>query len=986
MLSSSSRIVCLFSLVIFVILPIFTVDVNAQQIVTSNDANTRKLAIVLPFVSKQVQNIHRMWTRWVQFPPCSPASPSPFPKPTLFLYFANSFSRNIGKYDSRTIQQTIMHFWKTEMSSVQTCFDDIRFLEANLSESIGHPDGPCRMFFSVFDLLPSDYQHMFWMEPDVLPIQQNWLERIQIESDQNYCEEFWEKGSCARCASWFASNAARQDLHLNGNALYCLGNPFRDYIRRVIAFYPSLNGHCAGCETGVNKYEGGFDHTLYRYRWHPHNFEEAQTIMSKFVYTDMIQNYCSNSYDANQIVKVTPQTVLVHSKWIFYTKEEKAVTNVWDKMQKFYQPPDPQMDRYVVHLQSGEITEDDVLREECVALKNKPPDVCPASTMLGLPTPWSKRFPGQLYMWTSDLHPAPIGCNLQLLHDIGVVTHAEIDFPLCSHFSLCPERLKLLKFDSWKGFSLDPCPRHFRREFFNAYKDDPEFQRVDFFICSHPVANCELYMPFNRPLIIYPTTRLEFGRNDDNIDWRQPYMQDMNQAAIRWKEWVLNVRAIAQRKNPPSIIAANNLYDLYYIKYMTGLDAQYLPSWCSGSHASVEDPNPAVFYAPTTNVVLIGPSRDNLDIGHCSSWKCDAWQHPMMKQLRHEIISFNGLHPDANITVSRLREYYDYSTTYSFKQLTGHKAFIMFPYQASTMTFFQLYRYNVPIFAPSYSFLQEWHQKYNFFWERIYGHPKRFFPFSSSSFTSPFPAYTSSSPSSSSPPIANAEQLSPFFDADRTLPVLIDEHTPSPNDNSAVAFAFWSQFFDIYVFPHIILFNSWAELVEKIYTTDLWQVSNNMKEFNKQHNDFLRNRWAEVLKKAASPISPPHLKPLVVGHSYEEAMQMQFGGTIADLADIDSDNHAFCISKNSTKLERLSFYLSSMERSSVLSVAFLLAFVLAVVSAIALWYFKWRQLSGPKRDFFDLYASKATPPATPVPSSVVAQQNNAFSRMRIHAL
>lgn len=44
--------------------------------------------------------------------------------------------------------------------------------------------------------------------------------------------------------------------------------------------------------------------------------------------------------------------------------------------------------------------------------------------------------------------------------------------------------------------------------------------RVDVVVCSHPAANCELFMPLNRTMIVYPSTRLEFGRDDESIDWR----------------------------------------------------------------------------------------------------------------------------------------------------------------------------------------------------------------------------------------------------------------------------------------------------------------------------------------------------------------------------------------------------------------------------------------------------------------------------------
>ena len=49
-----------------------------------------------------------------------------------------------------------------------------------------------------------------------------------------------------------------------------------------------------------------------------------------------------------------------------------------------------------------------------------------------------------------------------------------------------------------------------------------------------------------------------------------------------------------------AVIAANNLYDVHYIKYHTGLDAAYIPSWC-GSEGDLH-------YSPIAGkALLIGP-------------------------------------------------------------------------------------------------------------------------------------------------------------------------------------------------------------------------------------------------------------------------------------------------------------------------------------------------------------------------------------------
>jgi hypothetical protein len=58
------------------------------------------------------------------------------------------------------------------------------------------------------------------------------------------------------------------------------------------------------------------------------------------------------------------------------------------------------------------------------------------------------------------------------------------------------------------------CPNlETRKKFYEAYKNDSEMNQVDAFICFHPVAMCELFMPFNRSLIVIASTRYELGRH-----------------------------------------------------------------------------------------------------------------------------------------------------------------------------------------------------------------------------------------------------------------------------------------------------------------------------------------------------------------------------------------------------------------------------------------------------------------------------------------
>ena len=121
---------------------------------------------------------------------------------------------------------------------------------------------------------------------------------------------------------------------------------------------------------------------------------------------------------------------------------------------------------------------------------------------------------------------------------------------------------------------------------------------------------------------MYATTRLEFGRDDARVAWR---VKDITRASPRrWAEWVANLRRIASR--PGNTVAANNWFDVHYIRYHTGVNATYIPSWCGGiaSHQ---------FYAPEHGrPFLLGPYRDNLAAGDKTD--ASAWAHPILASLR----------------------------------------------------------------------------------------------------------------------------------------------------------------------------------------------------------------------------------------------------------------------------------------------------------------------------------------------------------------
>lgn len=88
-----------------------------------------------------------------------------------------------------------------------------------------------------------------------------------------------------------------------------------------------------------------------------------------------------------------------------------------------------------------------------------------------------------------------------------------------------------------------------RSQFYAAYKNDPVMKTIDAFFCSDVIANCQLYIPFNKSIIILATTRYYVWRTDMK----------------RWRLWTEQFKRFAA--DPRNVIAANNLYDAKFIRY-----------------------------------------------------------------------------------------------------------------------------------------------------------------------------------------------------------------------------------------------------------------------------------------------------------------------------------------------------------------------------------------------------------------------------------
>ncbi|KAG2388532.1 hypothetical protein C9374_000696 [Naegleria lovaniensis] len=802
---------------------------------SKQDDGVVRVAIMSPFIKTQTKKLFGQWNRWMTNTgdqpsgiPCSSnfvnhVLPKGKIEITYVVFFHldfekagdqnrfTLFSEDMNTLDGVDLQRYIIKKWNayTKQNTQSSCFNKGILLLSAKTDPITdktHPDGPCFMFYEAFRQLKAlGFHYFFLMEPDVVPIRDYWVERLITEIQKNFHNgqsDFWQMGSLSRCPASYGDIAARTDVHMNGNAVYYLQDPeFDRYMERMINFYPAgmSSVSVAGCATG-EVFEGGYDHTLYRFRTHGNNWNEMR-YHHKFLYTDVIQNRCEEVYDAWELSRNNPNTYLVHSKSIFYSPEERLFRNLFSDLSFNGVRPGITKESSIIMESlkalikpSTEITlatldesilklfcfhenykafvmqhGDSILHPECIKLcikkenADKEPQVC-SNIFNSYTRAWDSHKNDKVYLWTSDSHAAPIGCNMNLLTDVGFVVAAEARFPNCN-----PSTSKRHCLFKPRPNENEPCRNRLKREFYNAYRTDPEMERVDGVICSHPVSNCEFFMPFNKSLIVY-ATRMEIQKGEGKSKITS------YERSLRESQWMENLKKIAS--HPRNIIAANNMFDLNLIKFQTGLNVEYIPFWCGNRI----EKGKYLIYHPIRKEIFITPFPEYVEQ--------NRWQHPIMTGLKN-ILSNKA----SQWTFTFIKDSYP---KYSRLELTSGTAIIVLPYQVSMISFFDFYRMSIPIFVPSKKLLISWDNEFHLLMD---------------------------------------------------IPKFIPQTISSSVGNTSQVEEYWLGFSDFYMFPHVIHFDSWDHLLQLLSRTDLSKVSENMSSFNKQQRTELRKTWARVKQR-----------------------------------------------------------------------------------------------------------------------------------------
>ena len=785
-------------------------------------ANSTRPALVLPFHQGDIPRFDSFFARWGEI------HLSGKHKKASAMAMVMAFNADLEHPDLLLYKKLILSLWRRYIDP-KGRGPALYFLSLNQPHDLNHFDGAAASFYQLADFLPTYFHSMILMETDITPLKpQSWYSDLDDHHRPAIDCRYWVEGSASMCDPWeYGDIAVRKDYHINGNAIYAIGcSGFKDYLRKVRLFFPpqkSLKGCCCevmgGCETFEREgFEYGYDHAMYQYRMQAENFMASRHIMSKFVYSHAILNHCEHSiHDFYGNLTIPADTIMVHSKYVLLSPEESIINEVTVELLG-RKPYNWEFVEQYPLVKSGELTKSDYVAHLCsndeYQQSEIPVELC-EGTASQLP-PWTDRMVNKTYLWSVDFHSGPSHCNQAVFKAAGGVIHCETDYGLCSRHGMCPRRLRMLRLDNNLGFALKSSaignPDSFIDRFHTLFQSSPEFQRVDAFICSHPVANCELFLPFKKPLIIYATTRLEFGRHDKFIDWR---LSDWTQEEgfMRWNRWLRTLRNLAA--DPVNVIAANSLYDVKYIEYFTGIKARLIPSWCGDQSDTMQrilnqkggcQGDRFSDYAPYQKSILVGPYRTNLERKRFSKSYATEMQHPILQQLWRLGRKHAGGVDNGYFDLMSQR----YNNGYYTSDLTSHRAIVFIPYQVSTIFTFEVYRLNIPLFFPDLKLLTAWWEEYDIMWERSYGDPEQ-------------------------PRSAELAENLPSW--------------PSPNANTAESFAFWVKWSDWYQLPHIQLFSSLEDLMTQLDTANFTAISAAMRKQNAKDRASQIGIWKGIFEK-----------------------------------------------------------------------------------------------------------------------------------------
>ena len=203
-----------------------------------------------------------------------------------------------------------------------------------------------------------------------------------------------------------------------------------------------------------------------------------------------------------------------------------------------------------------------------------------------------------------------------------------------------------------------------------------------------------------------------------------------------------------------------------------------------------------VSYNPIQKEILVGPTNNLVPL--VAQYITDLNEMSQKQSLDFKFSHIRDLYPK-----------------YTLQNLANHRAIVLFPYAVMTYSIIDFYIAKIPLFVPSSKL-----------WKGITDRSIR-----------------------SAPYCGDVPDIEPDISTLNTF---------SPNAEDDDAYQYWVKYADFYQWPHVTVFESFEELIEKLNTLDLQKISDEMKLFNYLREADLLSNWCQILKKKDKTATIPN--------------------------------------------------------------------------------------------------------------------------------
>lgn len=245
--------------------------------------------VVMPFHQRQIESVLKNIRAWSRYPPCKDDF-----NVGLVFFVSGNFDESLRSELLKSVDSACFNFISVEFAGLEGHDDDYLRGSRLMFE---------QMIAKNLNFGTKKPSHVFYMEPDCLPIRPFWLNAIN-EHIVPPNAPFWMKGSIFRGhVQTVTSKFIYNHVHINGNAIYNLeDSEFSDFYFKMVSPFVTAK---------YSQRSRAYDTDIFKLLFWD-NSRHTTEFFHKFQFSDFIQNHWHSEYSLGEILEKCPDTFLIH--------------------------------------------------------------------------------------------------------------------------------------------------------------------------------------------------------------------------------------------------------------------------------------------------------------------------------------------------------------------------------------------------------------------------------------------------------------------------------------------------------------------------------------------------------------------------------------------------------------------------------------------------------------------------------------------------